>query len=74
MWKPIAQRSHTGGLLVTISRFGDAERYIHDFVNGLGPYVTSVYRTVADAQSAADARVCSVGHECGDGCDGWRDA
>ena len=63
-------QDHTGGVLVTISQFGDNARYIHDFVSGLVPHhVTHEYRSVVDAQNAADDLVRAVGHDWSAGCD-----
>ena len=69
--KPIARRAHTGAVLITIYQFGRFARYVHDFVTGHAPQVTTVYRSVEEARTAADDHVQDVGHECTGGCGSW---
>jgi hypothetical protein len=69
--KPILSRAPTGGVLITIYQFGSLARYVHDLVSRETQRVTTVYRSIEEAQNAADHHVQEVGHECSAGCESW---
>ena len=66
---PVSSRDHSGGITVTVLRYGVSGPYLHDmYADGRDERFHS---SVEAAQAEADEVARDVGHVCGEGCSGW---